>query len=148
MIGQVMFDTLIESSDNIEKRFKINILKNFGPGSIYWKNLRLRKKYKKIKDWRSIIKGPWIHQNIIETVENIKKRKNLTGGKKLMSQMGAALPFFLYGYDFKDVEKVIKIVTVSKISIKYAISKFHILDFALKGSKDPIKDFEAKIQKK
>ena len=26
MIGQVMFDTLMESSDNIEKRFKINIL--------------------------------------------------------------------------------------------------------------------------
>ena len=149
MIGQVMFDTLIESSDNIEKRFKINILKNFGPGSLYWKNLKLRKKYKKIKDWRSMIKGPWIHQNIIETIENIKKRKKLTGGKKVNESDGfcAALPFFLYGYDFKDVEKVIKIVTVSKISIKYAISKFHILDFALKGSKDPIKEFETKFKK-
>ena len=149
MIGQVMFDTLMESSDNIEKRFKINILKNFGPGSLYWKNLKLRRKYKKVKDWRSMIKGPWIHQNIIETIENIKKRKKFTGGKKVNESDGfcAALPFFLYGYDFKDIEKVIKIVTVSKISIKYAISKFHILDFALKGFKDPIKKFETKFKK-
>ena len=98
-IGQVMFNTLIENHENIEARFKKNILKNFGPGSIYWKNLRLRRKYKKVKDWRSIIKGPWIHQNIIETVENIKKSKNLTGGKKVNESDGfcAALPFFLYG---------------------------------------------------
>ncbi len=149
MIGQVMFDTLVESPKNIEQRFKKNILKKFGPGSIYWKNLRLRRKYKKVKDWRSIIKGPWIHQNIIETVENIKKSKNLTGGKKVNESDGfcAALPFFLYGYNFKEIEKIIKIVTVSKISIKYAISKFHIIDLALKGSKDPIKDFEAKFKR-
>ena len=149
MIGQVMFDTLVESPKNIEQRFKKNILKNFGPGSIYWKNLRLRRKYKKVKDWRSIIKGPWIHQNIIETVENIKKSKNLTGGKKVNESDGfcAALPFFLYGYNFKEIEKIIKIVTVSKISMKYAISKFHIIDLALKGSKDPIKDFEAKFKR-
>ena len=41
-----MFKTLIEGHDNIEQRFKKNILKNFGPGSKYWKNLKLRKKYK------------------------------------------------------------------------------------------------------
>ena len=97
-IGQVMFETLIENNQNIEKRFKKNILKNFGPGSIYWRNLRLRKKYKKVKDWRSIIKGPWIHQNIIETVRNIKSKKKLTGGKKVNESDGycAALPYFLY----------------------------------------------------
>ncbi len=149
MIGQVMFDTLVKSPIDIEQRFKKNILKNFGPGSIYWKNLSLRRKYNKVKDWRSMIKGPWIHQNIIEAVENIKKNKSLTGGKKVNESDGfcAALPFFLYGYNFKDIEKIIKIVTVSKISIRYAISKFHILDLALKGSKDPIKDFEVKFKK-
>jgi len=50
-IGQVMFQTLLENYENIEKEFKKNILKNFGPGSKYWKNLNLRSKYKKVKDW-------------------------------------------------------------------------------------------------
>ena len=75
-IGQVMFETLLKNHKNIEERFKKNILKDFGPRSVYWKNLRLRKKYKKVKDWRSKIKGPWIHQNIIETVINLKNKKN------------------------------------------------------------------------
>ena len=74
-IGQVMFKTLREGHGNINERFKKNIKKNFGPGSIYWKNLSLRSKYKKVKDWRGIIKGPWIHQNIIETIRNIKLKK-------------------------------------------------------------------------
>ena len=34
-----MFNTLIENHENIEARFKKNILKNFGPGSVYWKKL-------------------------------------------------------------------------------------------------------------
>ena len=34
-IGQVMFNTLVEGNENIEKRFKKNILKGFGPGSKY-----------------------------------------------------------------------------------------------------------------
>ena len=38
-VGQVMFNTLTEDHQNIEGRFKKNILKNFGPGSKYWKNL-------------------------------------------------------------------------------------------------------------
>ena len=149
MIGQVMFETLIDGHTNIDKRFKKNILKYFGPGSIYWKNLKLRKKYRKVKDWRSIIKGPWIHQNIIETIKNIKNKKKFTGGLKVNESDGycAALPFFLYGYNFKDIEKIIKIVTISKVSIKYAMSKFHLLDLALKGSNDPIKDFEKKFKK-
>ena len=148
-IGQTMFETLIENHENIEKRFKKNILKNFGPGSIYWRNLRLRKKYKKVKDCRSIIKGPWIHQNIIETVRNIKSKKKLSGGVKVNESDGycAALPFFLYGHNFKDIEKIIKIVTISKISIKYAMAKLYILDFALKGSKDPISEFEKKFRR-
>jgi len=149
-VGQVMFETLVENHKNIENRFKKNILKNFGPGSIYWKNLSLRKKYKKVKNWRSIIKGPWIHQNIIESVKNIKSKKKLSGGAKVNESDGycATLPFFLYGYSLKDIKKIIKVVTISKISIKYAMSKFYILDLALKGAKNPINEFEKKFNNK
>ena len=148
-VGQVMFKTLVEGHQDIEERFKKNITKNFGPGSIYWKNLNLRAKYRKVKDWRGIIKGPWIHQNIIETVRNIKSKKKLTGGKKVNESDGycAALPYFLYGYNFKDVKKIISTVTVSKISLKYALAKFYLIDLALKGCKDPINEF-IKIFKK
>ncbi len=148
-VGQVMFKTLVEGHRNIEERFKKNITKNFGPGSVYWKNLNLRAKYRKVKDWRGIIKGPWIHQNIIETVRNIKSKKKLTGGKKVNESDGycAALPYFLYGYNLKDVKKIISTVTVSKISLKYALAKFYLIDLALKGCKDPINEF-MKIFKK
>ena len=144
-----MFKTLLESHKNIEKRFKKNVLKNFGPGSNYWKNLELRKKYKKIKNWRSLVQGPWIHQNIIETIKNIRLKKKFTGGVKVNESDGycAALPFFLYGYSFKDIENIIKTITVSKISIKFALSKFYILDLALKGAKNPINEFVTKFRK-
>ena len=106
-IGQVMFNTLLEGHENIEKRFKKNILKDFGPGSKYWKNLELRSKYKKVKDWRGMIKGPWIHQNIIEAVKNIKLKKKISGGVKVNESDGfcAALPLFLYGCSFKTLKK-------------------------------------------
>ena len=148
-IGQVMFKTLVEGHENIEERFKRNIVKNFGPGSVYWKNLNLRAKYRKVKDWRGIIKGPWIHQNIIETVRNIKSKKKLTGGKKVNESDGycAALPYFLYGCDLKSLKRIISIVTVSKISLKYALAKFNLIDLALKGSVDPIKEFTRKFKK-
>ena len=148
-IGQVMFKTLLDDHRNIEERFKKNITKNFGPGSIYWKNLNLRAKYRKVKDWRGIIKGPWIHQNIIETVNNIKAKKKITGGIKVNESDGycAALPYFLYGYNFKSVKKIISTITVSKISLKYALAKFYLLDLALKGSKDPINEFISKFKK-
>ena len=138
-----MFHTLLDGHENIEKRFKKKILKNFGPGSKYWKNLKLRSKYKKVKDWRGIVKGPWIHQNIIETVKNIKLKKRISGGVKVNESDGfcASLPYFLYGYDFKSLEKIITTVTISKISHKYALAKFHIIDLALKGAKNPINEF-------
>ena len=149
-VGQVMFKTLLEGNNDTEKRFKKNILKNFGPKSKYWKNLKLRKKYKKVKDWRSLIKGPWIHQNIIETIKNINLNKKFTGGNKVNESDGycAALPYFLYGYSLKEVEKIIKTITVSKTSIKYALTKFHILDLALKGVKNPLGEFERVFKKR
>jgi len=148
-IGQVMFQTLVEGHEDIEERFKKNIIKNFGSGSAYWKNFKLRAKYRKIKDWRGIIKGPWIHQNIVETIQNIKKNKKLTGGVKVNESDGycAALPYFLYGCSFKSLKKIISIVTVSKISLKYALAKFYLIDLALKGAKDPIKEFIGKYKK-
>ena len=148
-IGQVMFKTLIEDNKNIEARFKKNIIKNFGPGSVYWKNFNLRAKYRKVKDWRGKIEGPWIHQNIIETVRNIKANKKLTGGKRVNESDGycAALPYFLYGYSFNNLKKIISIVTISKISLKYALAKFHLIDLALKGSNNPIKEFTFKYKK-
>ena len=148
-VGQVMFKTLIEGHENIEERFKKNITKNFGPGSDYWKNLNLRAKYRKVKDWRGIIKGPWIHQNIIETVKNIKNKKKLTGGAKVNESDGycAALPFFLYGCDLNSLKKIISTVTVSKVSLKYALAKFYLIDLALKGAKNPINEFLKKFKK-
>ena len=148
-VGQVMFKTLVEGHENIEERFKKNITKNFGPGSKYWENLNLRAKYRKVKDWRGIIKGPWIHQNIIEAVKNIRAKKKLTGGTKVNESDGfcAALPSFLYCYDFNSLKKIISTVTVSKISLKYALAKFHLIDLALKGAKDPINEFLKKFKK-
>jgi len=142
-IGQVMFETLLAGHDNIDQRFKKNIVKNFGPGSIYWKNLGLRSKYRKVKDWRGIIKGPWIHQNVIETIKNIKLKKKITGGTKVNESDGfcASLPYFLYGFNLKSIEKIIALVTISKISRKYALAKFHLIDLALKGAKNPINEF-------
>ena len=66
-VGQVMLKTLLSSKKktNVLKNFKKNVIKNFGPGSNYWKNLKLRKKYKKVK-WKKPMNGPWIHQNILE----------------------------------------------------------------------------------
>ena len=58
----------------------------------------------------------------------------------------AALPYFLYGYNFKNLKKIISLVTVSKISLRYALAKFYLIDLALKGSKNPIKEFSLKYK--
>ena len=147
-VGQVMLNTLSNSSLNIEKRFKKNLKKHFGPGSLYWKNYKARAKYRKIKDWRGIIKGPWIHQNIIDTLSNINKNKKIVGGNKVHESDGfcAVLPYFLYSNTFKDLKKIISLVCASKISIKYGLAKIHLINFALKGNKDPIKFFIKKFK--
>ncbi len=149
-VGQVMFKTLIltKKKSDILKNFKINIIKNFGPSSVYWKNLKLRRKYKKIK-WKRPMNGPWIHQNILEMIQNIKSNKTITGGKKVNESDGycAALPYFLYNNAEKDLKKVIKSVANSKINETYALAKFKIISFAIDKKKDPVSFFVRKYKK-
>jgi hypothetical protein len=150
-VGQVMFRTLISTKKKSEilKNFKRNIVKNFGPGSAYWRNLKLRKKYKKIK-WKMPMNGPWIHQNILEAIQNIKTKKSITGGKKVNESDGycAALPYFLYNSSETDLKRIIKSVANSKINETYAIAKLKIIDLAMKGDKSPVNTFVRKYGKK
>ena len=143
-VGQVMFKTLINTNhkDNIITDFKKNIVKNFGPGSKYWKNLKLRKKYKKIK-WTTAMKGPWIHQNILETIKNIKLKKTITGGTKVNESDGycAALPYSLFNNSEQKLKKVIRTVANGKISEQFALAKLKIINLADEGNKDPINSF-------
>ena len=147
-VGQVMFKTLVSNKkkSDILKNFKKNIIKNFGPGSAYWRNLKLRKKYKKIK-WKGPINGPWIHQNILETIQNIKSRKNTTGGTKVNESDGycAALPYYLYNNSEKDLKKVIKSVANSKINETYALAKLKIINFANAGDENAVHSFVKKL---
>ena len=149
-IGQVMFRTLISTNrkSDILKNFKRNIVKNFGPGSAYWRNLKLRKKYKKIK-WKKPMNGPWIHQNILETIQNIKTKKDTTGGKKVNESDGycAALPYFLYNNTEADLKKVVKSVANSKINETYALAKLKIISLANDNKKEPVQFFVKKYKK-
>ena len=150
-VGQVMFKTLesTKKKSDILKNFKRNIIKNFGPGSFYWRNLKLRKKYKKIK-WKKPMKGPWIHQNILETIQNIKAKKSITGGTKVNESDGycAALPYYLYNNSDKELKRVIRSVANSKINETYALAKLKIIDLAKDGDKNPIQTFVRKYGKK
>ena len=150
-VGQVMFKTLISTKkkSDVLKNFKKNVVKNFGPGSAYWKNLKLRKKYKKIK-WKGPMNGPWIHQNILETIQNIKTKKSTTGGKKVNESDGycAALPYFLYNNSEPDLKRIIKSVANSKVNETYAVAKLKIIDLAMEGEKSPVNAFVRKYGKK
>ena len=149
-VGQVMFKTLISTQKKSEilRNFKKNIIKNFGPGSAYWRNLKLRKKYKKIK-WKKPMKGPWIHQNVLETIQNIKVKKSISGGTKVNESDGfcAALPYFLYNNNDKELKKVIKSVANSKTNETYALAKLKIIDLANSGDKNSIQTFVKKYGK-
>jgi hypothetical protein len=143
-VGQVMFKTLTQTKDqkDIVTNFKKNIVKNFGPGSNYWKNLKLRKKYKKIK-WETAMKGPWIHQNILETIKNIKLKKTITGGTKVNESDGycAALPYSLFNNSDQKLKKIIRTVANGKISEQFALAKLKIINLADEGNKDPVNSF-------
>ena len=150
-IGQVMFNTIITSKNksDILKKFKKNIIRHFGPGSNYWKSLKQRKKYKKIK-WKKPLNGPWIHQNFIETIKNIKAKKSITGGTKVNESDGfcAALPYyFLVSKKEKEIKKVIRTVANSKINEVYGLARLKIIDLASKGEQYPVQKF-IKIKKK
>ena len=149
-IGQVMFKTLIQTKKKSEilKVFKRNIILNFGLGSAYWRNLKIRKKYKKIK-WKKPLNGPWIHQNVLETIQNIKMRKSTTGGTKVNESDGycAALPYYLYNNNEKDLKRVIKSVANSKINETYALAKLKIISLANDNKKDPIRFFLRKYKR-
>ena len=148
-VGQVMFKTLISTKkkSNVLKNFKRNVVKNFGPGSAYWKNLKIRKKYKKIK-WKEPINGPWIHQNILESIQNIKAKKSITGGKRVNESDGycAALPYFLYNNSETDLKRIIKSVANSKINETYALAKLKIISIAKDNKKDPVQFFVKKYK--
>jgi hypothetical protein len=143
-VGQVMFKTLTQTKDqkNIFTNFKKNIVKNFGPSSNYWKNLKLRKKYKKIK-WETAMKGPWIHQNILETIKNIKLKKTITGGTKVNESDGycASLPFYFLNNSEQKTKQIIRTVANGKISEQFALAKLKIIELADKGEKDPVNSF-------
>lgn len=144
-MAQVMFRSITTSKKkkDIIPNFKKNIVIHFGPGSLYWKNLKLRKQYKKVK-WRKAINGPWLHQNTLETIQNIKAKKLVTGGVRVNESDGffAALNFyFLVSKNEKEVKKVIRTVANSKLNEVFSLARLKIIDLASKGERDPIQKF-------
>ena len=144
-MAQVMFQTIITSRKRSEilKNFKKNIVKFFGPGSNYWKNLKERKKYKKIK-WKRALRGEWLHQNTLETIKNIKAKKKVTGGTKVQETDGffsAISYYFLVSKNEKEIKKVIRTVANSHINEVYGLARLKIIDLASKGEKNPIQKF-------
>ena len=93
--------------------------------------------------------GPWIHQNILETIQNIKAKKTITGGIKVNESDGycAALPYYLYNNSDKELKRVIRSVANSKINETYALAKIKIIDLANQGNKDPVQTFVKKYKK-
>ena len=93
--------------------------------------------------------GPWIHQNILETIQNIKIKKIKTGGTKVNESDGycAALPYYLYSNAEQELKKVIRTVANSNKNEVYALAKLKIIDLASKGNKNPIQAFIIKYKK-
>ena len=141
----VMFQTIITSKKKSEilDNFKKNIVRFFGPGSNYWKNLKERKKYKKIK-WKRALKGEWLHQNTLETIQNIKAKKRVTGGTKVTETdgfAGAILYYFLVSKEDKEIKKIIRTVANSHKNELYGLARLKIIDLASKGEENPIQKF-------
>ena len=99
--------------------------------------------------WKKPLNGPWIHQNILETIQNIKSKKYYWWHESKSESDGycAALPYFLYDNKEKELKKIIKSVANSRINEKYAISKFKIIDFSFKGGEIPFNLFVKKYKK-
>ena len=140
-MGLVMFQTIITSKkkSDILPNFKKNIVQHFGPGSNYWKNLKERKKYKKVK-WKRPLQGNWLHQNTLETIQNIKEKKRITGGTKVLETDGfnAALPYyFLVSKEDKEIKRIIRTVANSHKNELYGLARLKIIDLASEGEKNP-----------
>ena len=141
----VMFQTIITSKKKSEilDNFKKNIVRFFGTGSNYWKNLKERKKYKKIK-WKRALKGEWLHQNTLETIQNIKAKKRVTGGTKVTETdgfLGALSYYFLVSKEDKEIKKIIRTVANSHKNELYGLARLKIIDLASKGEENPIQKF-------
>ena len=150
-MGLVMFQTIITSKkkSDILPNFKKNIVQHFGPGSNYWKNLKERKKYKKIK-WKRPLQGNWLHQNTLETIQNIKEKKRITGGTKVLETDGfnSALPYyFLVSKEDKEIKRIIRTVANSHKNELYGLARLKIIDLASQREKNPIQKF-IKLNKK
>lgn len=144
-MAMVMFQTIITSKKKSEilDNFKKNIVRFFGHGSNYWKNLKERKKYKKIK-WKRALKGEWLHQNTLETIQNIKAKKRVTGGTKVTETdgfLGALLYYFLVSKEDKEIKKIIRTVANSHKNELYGLARLKIIDLASKGEENPIQKF-------
>ena len=144
-MAMVMFQTIITSKKKSEilDNFKKNIVRFFGPGSNYWKNLKERKKYKKIK-WKRALKGEWLHQNTLETIQNIKAKKRVTGGTKVTETdgfLGALSYYFLVSKEDKEIKKIIRTVANSHKNELYGLARLKIIDLASKGEENPIQKF-------
>ena len=85
----------------------------------------------------------------METIQNIKAKKKVTGGTKVNESDGycAALPYYLFNNSDKELKKVIRSVANSKINETYALAKLKIIDLANKGNKNPIHSFVKKYKK-
>ena len=61
--------------------------------------------------------------------KNIKAKKSISGGTKVNESDGfcAALPYFLYNNNDKELKKVIKSVANSKINETYALAKIKVI---------------------
>ncbi len=144
-MAMVMFQTIITSKKKSEilDNFKKNIVRFFGPGSNYWKNLKERKKYKKIK-WKRALKGEWLHQNTLETIQNIKAKKRVTGGTKVTETdgfLGALSYYFLVSKEDKEIKRIIRTVANSHKNELYGLARLKIIDLASKGEENPIQKF-------
>ncbi len=151
-MAQVMFQTIITSKKKLEiiENFKKNLVTHFGPGSIYFKNLNERRKYKK-KKWLKPLKGNWIHQNTLVAIQKIKSKKRVKGGLKVVQEtdgFNAAIPYyFLVSKDDKEVKKVIRIAADSHLNEVYGLARLKIIDLASQREKNPIQKF-IKLNKK
>ena len=92
--------------------------------------------------------GPWIHQNILESIQNIRAKKSITGGKKVNESDGycATLPYYLQNQSLSKSKSIIKTVANKKLSEQFALAKLEIINFADQKYKDPVNSFLKKYK--